>query len=888
MTACTSCSAEIGADARFCSSCGASADVSSSGTVQRPAPARTPSSGGIDHGRFLPGTMFGTRYRIVALLGKGGMGEVYRADDLKLGQSVALKLLPKHLSANEQRRARLLGEVRLARQIAHPNVCRVYDVGELEGEHFITMEYVHGEDFAALSHRIGRLPKDKGIDIARQICAGLAAAHERGILHRDLKPANIMLDERGKVRITDFGLAAVADDLNANAAEGTPAYMAPEQLAGREVTVRSDIYALGLVLYEIFTGRRAYTANTIAELQEMREQRSLTDPSRVVDDIDPAVERVILRCLENDPHDRPPTVLSVVAALPGGDPLAAALAAGETPSPELLAAAGDSVGLRPAVAVPLLLFVLIGSVVGVMLRSQRNLTSYVSLELPPDALALRARDTIGQLGYPQKPADSARGFYSDEDLLRSIRDHDRSPRRWERLRSGQPPALLFWYRESNHPLEFQQFFAEVGVTRSDPPPAESGMKQISLDPSGRLVFFSAVPEQIESQAAASTPIDWRMLFSAAALDITQFKPVAPKWVPPTFADTRAAWEGKYPTGEPLRVEAAAWRGKPVYFHLIGPWTRPAQMTPVQRTIGEKILGGMGIAILVTVLLGGVFLARRNLSLGRGDRRGASRLATTSFVLMLISFALSTTYVSSVWEVAVVIMRICFALFFAATIMTLYLALEPYIRRRWPHALIASGKILAGRFRDPLVGRDILIGSAAGIAVSVVAAGLRLITKLLGGTGSAPDDSGLVLLGGARYAIAMIPNGASGAIFTAFVMVFLLFALRVILRKDWIAAAAVLSLVATAVALVSDVPVIAAVANLLVAGMVLFLMTRFGLVATYALAYTSDLLNSGVTDFTSWHSYTVWIPLSVIAALSVGAFYISLAGRPLLREALFET
>jgi serine/threonine-protein kinase len=831
--------------------------------------------------------MFGSRYRIVARLGKGGMGEVYRADDLTLGQTVALKLLPKQLAANEERRARLLSEVRIARQIAHPNVCRVYDVGELEGEHFITMEYVHGEDLAALLHRIGRLPKDKGIEIARQICAGLAAAHERGVLHRDLKPANIMLDERGKVRITDFGLAAAADDLKANAGEGTPAYMAPEQLAGREVTVRSDIYALGLVLYEIFTGRRAFNAGTLAELREMREQRSLTDPSRVVDDIDPAVERVILRCLENDPRDRPPSVLSIAAALPGGDPLAAALAAGETPSPELLAAAGDSVGLRPAVAVPLLLFVLIGLVVGIMLRSQRNLTSYVSLELPPDALALKARETIRQLGYPQKAADTARGFYSDEDLLRYIRDHDRSPRRWERLRSGQPPALLFWYRESNHPLEFQGFF-QLGVTRFDPPPTESGMKQISLDPSGRVVFFSAVPEQIESQAAASTPIDWRMPFSAAALDITEFKPVASKWLPPTFADTRAAWEGKYSTGEPLRVEAAAWHGKQVYFHLIGPWTRPAQMTPLQRTIGEKISGGIGIGILVSVLLGGVFLARRNLSLGRGDRRGASRLATTSFVLMLISFALSTTYVSSVWEVAVVIMRISVALLAAATIMMLYLALEPYIRRRWPHALIASGKVLAGRFRDPLVGRDVLIGSAAGVAVNVIAAGLRVITRLLGGTGSAPDDSGLGLLDGMRYAIAMIPDTANGAMFIAFVTVFLLFALRIILRKDSIAASAVLSLVATVAALGSDVPVIAAVVNVLAGGMVLFVMTRFGLVATYALVYTSGLLNSGVTDFTSWHSYTVWIPLSVIAVLSVGAFYFSLAGRPLLREALFET
>ena len=447
------------------------------------------------------------------------------------------------------------------------------------------MEYVHGEDLAVLLHRIGRLSKDKGIEIASQICAGLAAAHEKGILHRDLKPANIMLDERGKVRVTDFGLAAVAGDPQANTTEGTPAYMAPEQLAGREVTVRSDIYGLGLVLYEIFTGRRAFNASTIGELQQMREQRSLTDPSRVIDDIDPAIERVILRCLENDPRDRPPTVLSVVAALPGRDPLAAALAAGETPSPELLAAAGDSVGLRPSVAVPLLLFVLVGSVVASMLQMRNNLTGYVSVEIPPDALALKAQETIRQLGYSQKPVDSARGFYADLDFLHSIRDHDQSAQRWERLRSGQPPSLLFWYRESNEPLEWQDFFDRM-VTRSDPPRTRSGMKDVSLDPSGRLVSFGAVPDQIESGLTQAA--DWRTLFNAAGLDPSQFKPVSPKWLPPAFADVRAAWEGKYPSGEPLRIEAAAYRGKPVYFQMIGPWARPAQMQQVPDTKGQKI------------------------------------------------------------------------------------------------------------------------------------------------------------------------------------------------------------------------------------------------------------------------------------------------------------
>jgi hypothetical protein len=166
-------------------------------------------SGGTDfrHGRFEPGERLGSRYRIVARLGEGGMGEVYRADDLELGQSVALKFLPERVAADESWLRRFRNEVRTARQIAHPNVCRIYDIGEQAGHVFLSMEYVDGEDLSGVLRRLGRPSREKAIEIARQICLGLAAAHDNMVLHRDLKPANIMIDGRGRVRITDFGLA---------------------------------------------------------------------------------------------------------------------------------------------------------------------------------------------------------------------------------------------------------------------------------------------------------------------------------------------------------------------------------------------------------------------------------------------------------------------------------------------------------------------------------------------------------------------------------------------------------------------------------------------------------------------------------------------------------
>src|SRR5450755_3952196 len=371
MVRCRSCARESADDSRFCSQCAKPLDApnlaassaetevfgAASGTLSAP---RLGSQSSVDEGRFLPGTVVAGRYRIAGLLGRGGMGEVYRATDLTLGQAVALKFLPETLAQDDRALARFYNEVRTARQVTHPNVCRVYDIGQAEGLHYISMEFVDGEDLGSLLRRIGRLPVDKAVETARKLCAGLAAAHEKGVLHRDLKPANIMIDGRGQVIIMDFGLAGLAGQLQGDIRSGTPAYMAPEQLAGTEVTARSDIYALGLVLYEVFTGKRAFEASSIVELMQMQERAAPAGISTIAKDIDPAVERAIMRCLEADPLRRPSSARAVAAALPGGDPLAAAMAAGETPSPDLVAAAGETEGLPPKVAIAWLAAVLVG------------------------------------------------------------------------------------------------------------------------------------------------------------------------------------------------------------------------------------------------------------------------------------------------------------------------------------------------------------------------------------------------------------------------------------------------------------------------------------------------------------------------------------------------
>jgi serine/threonine-protein kinase len=206
-----------------------SSAASSSATSGRPVP---------DEREMVPGTVLASRYRIVAPLGRGGMGRVYRAEDLKLGQTVALKFLPASLTNDPAWLGRFFAEVRLSREVTHANVCRVHDIVETAGEdggalHFLSMEYVDGENLAALLQRFGRLPTEKALEMCGQIVAGLAAAHAKGVLHRDLKPANVTVDAKEQAKITDFGLAVVADDaVHAAEVAGTPGYMAPELLTG--------------------------------------------------------------------------------------------------------------------------------------------------------------------------------------------------------------------------------------------------------------------------------------------------------------------------------------------------------------------------------------------------------------------------------------------------------------------------------------------------------------------------------------------------------------------------------------------------------------------------------------------------------------------------------
>ena len=813
------------------------------------------------------------------------MGEVYRAHDLTLGQEVALKFLPEVAASNPAALARFYNEVRIARQVSHANVCRVYDLGEVDGQPYLSMEYVDGEDLGSLLRRIGRLPPDKAIEIARQLCAGLAAAHAKGVLHRDLKPANVMLDGRGHVVITDFGLAALADEIpGEEIRNGTPAYMAPEQLAGKEVTVQSDIYSLGLVLYEVFTGKRAFEAASLAELVRLHSETTPVSPSSLVKELDPAVESAILRCLDSEPSNRPSSALAVAARLPGGDPLAAALAAGETPSPQVVAASGSTAALPWKIAVPTLAAALLGLAAFAFLAATSSMIEKAQLAKPPEVLADKARELIQRLGYTAPPGDSAYAFDSNDDFLNAVEKADHPLPQWDEIARSRPSPLKFWYRQSPDPmLAFglrDQMFIPGGIRENDPKATMSGMIGVQLDPQGRLTYFEALPPEKEDPPGQTPPPDWSALFAAAGLDLSKLRPATPVWAPLAASDVRQAWTGEWPgyNQRPLHVEAAAWHGRPVYFSLTGPWNRSARMPSSAPggpgELATRIL--MVIAILLPIVAA-AFLARWNFVHGKGDRPGAMRLAVLIFSLHMALWVFQAHFSSAGNFLYLLFLAISTALLWGGAVWVLYLAIEPYVRRYWPQAIISWTRVLAGRWRDPLVGRDVLYGAVLGVLFCDLY-GLRF--RLEARLGAAPSLANTDYLGSFRLALGASLMHVPDSITFTLLLFLILFLLRVSLRKSWLAAAGFVLLFTALKSASSNYPAVewpmqAILYTALAAGAL-----RFGLVALAITLFTADLaLNLPVTLNPSvWYFTNASLALAAIAALAIWGFYTALAGQ----------
>jgi serine/threonine protein kinase len=912
MTKCPHCLKEIPEDRSSCPSCGTALgdsftptrllpDEAPGASLKEDATRRKDSSNfsrssvsfdSIDNARFTPGTTLAGRYRIVSLLGRGGMGEVYRADDLKLGQPVALKFLPETLSKDGAALARFHREVRVARQVSHRNVCRVYDIGEIDGQHFLSMEFIRGEELASLLRRIGRLPADKAVEIARQLCAGIAAAHDNNVLHRDLKPANVMIDSDGNVRVTDFGLAGLTEEIGRDEVRaGTPAYMAPEQLSGEAVSARSDIYSLGLVLYEVFTGKRAFAAGSLDELLRLRKSEATpTTPSSLVKEIDPLVERVILRCLERDPKDRPSSALQVAAALPGGDPLAAALAAGETPSPEMVAAAPKEGALKVGAAIALLASFFILYALVCFTADNIMLYSLTPLNKSPEILQERAREVIRRIGYADAPADSAYGMNADRIYLQYVMENDQSHSRWDNVMTGQPPAFYFWYRQSPRYLSSS---STEPIKPDNPPEIFSGMVRVLLDTEGRLRLFSAVPPQREEASNHNQPTapDWSALFAEAGFNQANFQPVESTWVPQHAYDVRAAWDGSYPAQPEVKIhlEAAAYRGHPVYFEVINPWDLPGRQVQRQPSATDRALLIALIAIALLSLIGSALLAFRNLRLGRGDRKGAFRLALFVFTLEMVVYLFDAHHTWTSAEFELFFEYLKSGLLGAFFLWMLYIALEPYVRRRWPEGIIGWTRLLAGGFRDPLVGRDILIGSVFGALLIMNNFMADFLPMWLGQPPASPFIDGQQVLG-MRHFMLEFAGLFTSSFFLSFILLFLLVLFVIILRRKWLAGLATWALLALMLNLAfGSVPMSSRVFAFTGALFFVGVLARYGLLAMIACGFVfhSWVFFPLTTKLSAWWAADFIPVLIIYVALAVYAFYTSLAGQPLFRGKLLE-
>ncbi len=844
----------------------------------------------VDHGRFPPGHMLNQRFRIIELLGRGGMGEVYRADDLALGQTVALKFLTGAAATDAARIEELRHEVRVARQVAHPNVCRVYDIGEAEGHPFLTMEYIDGENLASLLLRIGRLPADKGVELARQLCAGLAAAHDAGVLHRDLKPSNVMVDGRGRVRITDFGLAAVADRLGPHAARaGTPAYMAPEQLAGREVSARSDLFALGLVLFEIFTGKRLFHADSLDQLARLHESSSSADPSRVVPELHPSVVEVIRRCLERDPSRRPGSAVLVAAALPGGDPLAAALAAGETPSPELVAASRETGTLAPWIGLTCLCTILIGLIASAVMNDRFDLTRLVAFEKPPAVLQERAREIARSFGHAEKARDAFGQFRVDSDVVRHVHARFPRPSLWGEYRRGDYPAIQYWFRQS--PEALVPLKSVSNVTTTDPPRTVRGEWIAWLDSRGRLWKFLALPAERTAGGFSPREPDWKDAFQAAELDLGQFDAAQPEWAALVFSDTRMAWVGRRANDEtPLRVEAGAFNGRINYFQVVGPWTQHEADT-VDAEAATWMNALMTVLVLAT-LVAALLLAWRNLRLGRGDRRGAMRLAAFVMITGLAGWVVIAHHAGSARQIIEQVVSALGPLVFAsAAIWLTYVAVEPLLRRRAPRRLIGWTRLLAGQWRDALVGRDVLIGLTAGVGLLLIERTLPLmLSQWMDTVAPWPRGQNAVLASaGFSAALSALLAAPTNALFNASIFFGFATFLTIIARREWLAALVAVSLFAVIFSAQRESSLVSRTLITLSAALWVLVPLRGGMLAGTAMFFAYFLLSSAPLTLEpgSWHAGPGQLLVFSTLLLAGGAFYFSLAGRRLFRAELLE-
>jgi hypothetical protein len=653
--------------------------------------------------------------------------------------------------------------------------------------------------------------------------------------------------------------------------------MAPEQLRGESATARSDLFSLGLVLYEMVVGRPRFEAGTVAHVLSQHETSRPEETMGRLADVDPELGRVIDWCMRARPRDRPSSIEAVQAALPGGDPLQVALEAGETPSPELVASARGRGELRPSV-VAMLLVAFIALVLVSTLAASRwgQVPGYIEVPEPPEALATRAGDLLAQAGVATREGDVALGWEFDWDRRIWIVQHGFE---WQGRGRGMAPSPVYlWYRFGPQPLEPRSQLARV--TPEDPPLDRTGMARVRLDAQGRLLELIVVPPERSPLFFEPEP-GWTELLEATGVDQDSLRDVEPEWTPPVAAQRRRAWTAVYP-GQPdlpVRVEAATVVGQPVWLQVIPPWMAAGETALREGTMSHRLWTVAAVAkgLLFLLLVGtAALLARRNVRRGRGDSKGAFRLGL---------FVGSTTFITLVLRadfapeesLGQIIQLFGFGIAEGFVAWIAYLAMEPYLRRSWPHILIGWHRFVAGRIRDARVGREVLLGLVAGLLLAAIQSELAVQMRL----GDFPYPAPLHLVTSPRDLFASLIGALSEAcINPLFGGLVLLVATVLLRRRTWAIAGlwTATFLIAGGEEFYFDLQYALALMFLLATFWTLVLV-RVGLLGFAVMTLAGLLIDFPLTlDSSAWYFPHSLIPLVALLAVGVWAAWRSLGRR----------
>ena len=607
------------------------------------------------------------------------------------------------------------------------------------------------------------------------------------------------------------------------------------------------------MIYELFVGRPFFAANTILERLNLREK---TAAPELGPEFDPRLAAIINACLEEDPAARPRTVLSVAAILPGGDPLAAAVAEGRVPSPAMVASAAKHGALDLPIAWALVVAQIIG-VVAVAWQAHVLTIPASAVPKPPQVLVERSREILSRIAPGVAAVDSDAWFSAASS-------------------DTEPISVRFVYRQSPRPLVPANLFRIV--TETDPPANVPGMASVTVDASARLVGFSRVPDP-EARGESGLTTDWTTLFREAGLDQQDFVRIEPDRRPLVPHDSLLVWARRSNGSTALRVYAATLSGTPVHFNVAGDTIRAL---PFRGGVGSG-RPPAGEALLWLFFVSGfvamTVIARRNLRAGEGDRPGARKLSIFMICAGVLNMLLRAHHVPLGQEELVLALGVTgWALVWGGFSWLAYVSFEPYVRRLWPGTLISWTRLLSARVRDPLVGRDVLVGALGG----VVTTGLLILQLHLVGDAARDEFLGPALesLRSARQDVAIRTWAVLDGTNFAMGSLFFVLLVRMLIRKTWIAVGVLIVLNAPLIP--GGTSGILGLFGAMTLGLVgVAILLRIGLLAFVMTQICERLLrHTAITlDPDSWYFGSSVVTILLVTAIAVYGFIVSLGGRP---------